>query len=78
MILLAVRNLVTERTRFAFSAAGIGLAMATVAFLALLLLFGASVVAIFIVAVIMVLLIVGAVMMQRPASQQWFESQGAA
>lgn len=29
MILLAARNLVTERTRFAFSAAGIGFAMKT-------------------------------------------------
>jgi hypothetical protein len=64
------------RSRFAYAA--MGLAMITVVFVALLLLFGASMIGILFVAVIMALLIGGSVMSQRPTSQQWFDSQAAA
>jgi hypothetical protein len=64
----------TGKVRLAM--AGVGLAMATVAFLAVLLLFGASVIAIGIVAVIMILLITGSVYGRRPAALQWYEGQG--
>lgn len=62
-----------------FASAGVGLAMASIALLGVLLVVGAlGVLGILIVAVIMVLLITGSVLNQRPASQQWFESLGAA
>jgi hypothetical protein len=64
------------RLRFAYAA--LGLAMITVVFVALLLLFGASVIGILFVAVIMALLITGSVMSQRPTSQRWYDSQAAA
>lgn len=61
-----------------FALAGIGLAMASVAVLALLLIMGAAaILGVVLVAVIMILLVVGSVFSQSPASQQWFECQGA-
>jgi uncharacterized membrane protein YjgN (DUF898 family) len=60
-----------------FASAAVGLAMASVAVLAVLLILGvAAVLGVIIVAVIMILLITGAVMSQRPTSQQWYESEG--
>ena len=61
-----------------FANAAVGLAMASVAFLALLLLFGAGAVVICIVAVTMALLIAGSVLVQRAAAQEWFEGAGGA
>jgi hypothetical protein len=61
-----------------FANAAVGLAMASVAFLALLLLFGAGAVVICIVAVTMALLIAGSVLVQRAAVQEWFEGAGGA
>ena len=59
-----------------FANAGVGLAMATVAYLAVLLVLGGvAVLGVLIVAVIMILLITGSVLMQRAASQQWFDGQ---
>lgn len=58
-----------------FASAAVGLAMASIVLLALLLLFGASVLGIAIVAVIMILLITGSAMNQRPTSQQWYDGQ---
>lgn len=61
-----------------FATAGVGLAMASVAVLAVLLVMGAAaILGVILVAVIMVLLTTGSVFSQRPASQQWFESQSA-
>jgi hypothetical protein len=59
------------------ASAGVGLAMASIVLLAMLLLFGASVLGIAIVAAIMILLITGSAMNQRPTSQQWYDSQAA-
>jgi hypothetical protein len=61
-----------------FAGAAVGLAMASVAFLALLLLFGAGAVIICIVAVTMALLIAGSVLVQRGVAQEWFEEAGGA
>jgi hypothetical protein len=61
--------------RFAY--AGVGLSLATVAFLAILLLFGASLIAILIVAFIMGLMITGSAMMQGKPAQAWFDSEAA-
>jgi uncharacterized membrane protein YjgN (DUF898 family) len=61
--------------RFAF--AGVGLALAATAFLAVLLLFGASLLAIIIVATIMALMITGSAMMQGKPAQAWFDSEAA-
>ena len=62
-----------------FANAGVGLAMASVAFLAVLLVVGAiAIFGVLLVALIMVLLITGSVMSQRPASREWFESQDVA
>lgn len=61
------------------ASAGVGLAMGSVAVLAVLLIMGAAaVLGVIIVAVIMTLLIIGSVMSQRATSQQWYESQAAA
>lgn len=59
--------------RFAY--AGVGLSLAAVAFLAVLLLFGASLVAILIVAGIMALMITGSALMQGKLAQAWFDSE---
>jgi hypothetical protein len=68
-----------RRGRQRLARAGVGLAMASVAVLALLLLMGtAAVLGVIVVAVIMTLLIVGSVMSQRATSQQWYEGQAAA
>jgi hypothetical protein len=56
------------RVRFAY--AGVGLAMSSVIYLALLVLTGG--VGIISAAVVMILLIVGAVSITRPAAQEWF------
>jgi uncharacterized membrane protein YjgN (DUF898 family) len=61
--------------RFAY--AGVGLSLAAIAFLAVLLLFGASLVAILIVATIMILMITGSAMMQGKPAQAWFDSEAA-
>jgi hypothetical protein len=61
--------------RFAY--AGVGLSLAAIAFLAVLLLFGASLVAILIVATIMILMITGSAMMQGKLAQAWFDSEAA-
>jgi len=61
------------------ASAGVGLAMASVAVLAVLLIMGAAaILGVVIVAVIMTLLVVGSVMSQRATSQQWYESRAAA
>jgi hypothetical protein len=57
-----------------FASAGVGLAMASVAFLAVLLLFGSSILGIIFVAAIMVLMIAGSVLIQRGSAQEWFEA----
>jgi hypothetical protein len=61
-----------------FEYAGVALSLASVAFLAVLLLFffGASVVAIVIVATIMALTITGSAMMQGKPAQAWFDGEG--
>ena len=56
-----------------FASAAVGLAMASVAFLALLLLFGAGAIVICIVVGTMALLIAGSVLVQRASVQDWFE-----
>lgn len=61
--------------RYAYAA--VGLAMATVALLAVLLLFGASFVGILLVAVIMILMITGASLVRGKAIQAWFDSEAA-
>lgn len=69
----------TNRGQQRFATAGVGLAMASVAVLAVLLILGAAaILGVVLVAVIMILLTTGAVFTQRPASQSWFESQAAA
>jgi hypothetical protein len=60
-----------------FALAGVGLSLATIVFLAVLLLFGASLLAILIVATIMALMITGSVMMQGKPAQAWFDSEAA-
>jgi hypothetical protein len=57
-----------------FASAGVGLAMSSVAFLAVLLLFGSSIVGIIFVAAIMILMITGSVLIQRGSAQEWFEA----
>jgi hypothetical protein len=57
-----------------FASAGVGLAMASVAFLAVLLLFGSSILGIIFVAAIMALMITGSVLIQRGSAQEWFEA----
>ena len=57
-----------------FAAAGVGLAMASVVFLAMLLLFGAGIAVIAIVAVTMALLVVGSLMIRRDEARQWYEA----
>jgi hypothetical protein len=60
--------------RFAY--AGVGLSLATVAFLALLMLFGASIIGIAMVALIMALMITGSALTQGKPAQAWFGSEG--
>jgi hypothetical protein len=57
-----------------FASAGVGLAMSSVAFLAVLLLFGSSILGIGFVAAIMILMITGSVLIQRGSAQEWFEA----
>ena len=59
-----------------FEYAGVALSLASVAFLAVLLLFGASLVAVVIVAAIMALTITGSAMMQGKPAQAWFDGEG--
>ncbi|TPG31485.1 hypothetical protein EAH80_23670 [Mycobacterium hodleri] len=61
-----------------FANAGVGLAMASIVLLALLLLFGASVLGIAIVGLIMILLITGSALIRRASTQRWFDSQAIA
>jgi hypothetical protein len=63
-----------RKRKLRFASAGVGLAMASVAFLAILLLFGSSVLGIIFVAAIMILMITGSVLIQRGPSQEWFEA----
>jgi hypothetical protein len=66
-----------RRGQIRFARAAVGLALASVVVLAVLLILGvAAILGVIIVAVIMILLVTGSVMNQRPASQQWYESQG--
>jgi uncharacterized membrane protein YjgN (DUF898 family) len=58
-----------------FEYAGVALSLASVALLALLLLFGASLIAIVIVATIMILTIAGSAMMQGKPAQAWFDGE---
>ncbi|MBJ7338642.1 hypothetical protein [Mycolicibacterium sp.] len=59
-----------------FASAGVGLALASVAYLAVLLILGGvAVLGVLIVALIMILLITGSALTQRAASQQWFDGQ---
>jgi uncharacterized membrane protein YjjP (DUF1212 family) len=55
-----------------FASAGVGLAMASVAFMALLLLLGAGIAVIAIVGVSMILLITGALLLRREPVRDWF------
>jgi hypothetical protein len=48
--------------------------MSSVAFLAVLLLFGSSILGIVFVAAIMILMITGSVLIQRGSAQEWFEA----
>jgi len=57
-----------------FASAGVGLAMSSVAFLAVLLLFGSSILGIAFVAAIMILMITGSVLIQGGSAQEWFEA----
>lgn len=59
-----------------FEHAGVALSLASVALLAILLLFGASLIAILIVAAIMILTITGSAMMQGKPAQAWFDGEG--
>jgi FtsH-binding integral membrane protein len=69
----------TRRGFKRFASAGVGLAMASVAFLGVLLVFGGiAVFGILIVAVIMVLLITGSALSQRATSQQWYDGRATA
>jgi uncharacterized membrane protein YjgN (DUF898 family) len=63
------------KKRFAFAA--VALAMTTVAFMAVLLLFGASLVGILIVAVIMILMIAGSSLVRGKAAQAWLDDEDA-
>ena len=59
-----------------FASAGVGLALASVAYLAVLLVFGGiAVFGALIVAVIMVLLITGSALSQRATSQHWYDGR---
>lgn len=55
-----------------FASACVGLAMASVAFMALLLLLGAGIAVIAIVGVSMILLITGALLLRREPVREWF------
>lgn len=57
-----------------FASAAVGLALASIVFLAVLLLFGGG--GVITVAVIMILLITGTVFNRRPTSLEWYERQG--
>lgn len=62
-----------------FASAAVGLAMASVAYLGVLLVFGGlALFGVLIVAVIMVLCITGSALSQRAASQQWYDGQAIA
>jgi hypothetical protein len=63
-----------RKRQLRFASAGVGLAMSSVAFLAVLLLFGSSILGIVVVAVIMILMITGSVLIQRGSAQEWFEA----
>ena len=63
-----------RKRQLKFASAGVGLAMSSVAFLAVLLLFGSSIVGILFVAAIMILMITGSVLIQRRSAQDWFEA----
>ncbi len=68
----------TNRGQQRFATAGVGLAMASVAVMAVLLLMGAAAfLGVLLIAGIMALLVTGSVFSQRPASQQWFDGQGS-
>jgi hypothetical protein len=64
----------TRKGQTRFASAGVGLAMASVAFLAVLILFGGKPLGALVVAVIMILLITGSVLIQRGSAQKWLES----
>jgi hypothetical protein len=57
-----------------FASAAVGLAMASVAFLAVLILFGGKPLGALVVGVIMMLLIAGSVSIQRRSAQDWLET----
>jgi hypothetical protein len=63
-----------RKRQLRYASAGVGLAMASVAFLAVLLLFGSSILGIVLVAAIMILMITGSVLIQRGSSHEWFEA----
>jgi hypothetical protein len=63
-----------RKRQLRFASAGVGLAMSSVAFLAVLLLFGSSLLGIAFVAAIMILMITGSVLIQRGSAQEWFEA----
>lgn len=63
-----------RKRQLKFASAGVGLAMSSVAFLAVLLLFGSSIIGILFVAAIMILMITGSVLIQRRSAQDWFEA----
>ncbi len=62
-----------------FASAGVGLALASVVYFAVLLMLGGvAVLGVLIVALIMILLITGSALNQRATSQQWFDAQAIA
>jgi hypothetical protein len=66
----------TRRGAKRFAYAGVGLAMATVVFLAVTILFGAfQFLGILVIAVIMVLMITGSALIQGKTAQAWFDSE---
>jgi len=70
----------TGRTRQGqrrYAYAGVALAMTTVAFLAVLLLFGASLVGILIVAAIIILMIAGSALIRGKTAQGWLDDEAA-
>ena len=63
-----------RRGQTRFASAAVGLAMASVAFLAVLILFGGKPLGALVVALIMALLIAGSVSIQRRSAQDWLET----
>lgn len=78
VVIGVAHGFLTGRTRSGkkrFAYAGVALAMTTVVFMAVLLLFGASLIGILIVAVIMILMITGSSLIRGKTAQAWLDSK---